>query len=578
MRWYANMTVGKRVLAGFLCVALVAGLSGIFSTGAIWEVSRQSTLMYTANLAPIRELTGVVSGYRSSLGLLRDIILDQSPQEQQEHQEKLKQAELQVSKGLEAFMRGNHSPEARALQQQITEDLKLYGYFRDKILDLAGSGRRDEAVNMLRNQAGDVIERIDASIAKIAALNDKQATARYSENAATARMALVMNLLCLALGVVAAVGLGWLLAGSITRPLKELNQAVDSIAAGDLTVRVAEGYGADSANELHILSRNIDQMSSTLHTILTRISDDATRLFSSSDKLNNTAEAMVQRAEATSSRIDTVATASQELHQTAAEIARNCATAATNVSLVNDGVARSQEIMDETIRSMQRIGEHVGETAKVMAQLGEKSVQINEITATIDDIADQTNLLALNAAIEAARAGDHGRGFAVVADEVRALAARTTSATKEISGMIQAIQNATSQAISVMNQGVGEVEQGSGRVGRSGEALQEIARTMQTIADEVAQIATASEQQSSTIGEIADNIHQVTASIHENTNSTQAFSGEAATLGTMSEDLRGLVGRFTLVPHGEPTGGRYRTVRTAADPGLFGLTEAGCPA
>ena len=108
------------------------------------------------------------------------------------------------------------------------------------------------------------------------------------------------------------------------------------------------------------------------------------------------------------------------------------------------------QVIQETATEMRRIADNIGESAKLVGQLGDRSEQITAIVNTIRGIADQTNLLALNAAIEAARAGDQGRGFAVVADEVRQLAGRTSRSTAEIAEMIGMILSETRDAVSSM--------------------------------------------------------------------------------------------------------------------------------
>ncbi|SEK39253.1 methyl-accepting chemotaxis protein [Atopomonas hussainii] len=106
-----------------------------------------------------------------------------------------------------------------------------------------------------------------------------------------------------------------------------------------------------------------------------------------------------------------------------------------------------QQASERARTALQQADEQLGgmteqseQSLKLIAQLNQTSEQIQGVAQTIDSIANQTNLLALNAAIEAARAGDTGRGFAVVADEVRNLAGRTSAATNEVGGMVEAIR------------------------------------------------------------------------------------------------------------------------------------------
>ncbi len=571
MKWYAGLPLGRKILAGFLLVAGLCGVSGMVAAGSIYEVGARAETMYAGNLVPLSKLPELVRDYQASLYLLRDIIMDPSEQERQEHREQLNRCTQKVEQGLAEFFASNRTRQGRELQKSIAEDLKLYGFFRDKIVDLAAEGRRDEAINIMRNQGGDVIARVDQGIAAVVALNRTQAQKSFADNDRMARLALGVSALFLSMGAAAALAAGYFLSRSITAPLAAVGGKVAEIASGDLTVRVDAAHAEeDSRNELHRLSRNVNHMAQTLHSVVSCIATESKSLSSASGTLSERSAGMVQRAVLAGKEIDLVAGSSAEINVTASEIARNCSVAADNVAIANRAVESARGVMGETIETMQAIGEHSRETSLVVAELGRRSQQIGEITDTINDIADQTNLLALNAAIEAARAGEQGRGFAVVADEVRALASRTTAATREISEMIKAIQRETRRAMDAMEKGVGEAERGVAKAFSTGEALNAVTATIETISGEVSQIATAAEEQSLSVHAVAGNIGHVTGVIRESGAGAQEFANAAAHMHAIAEELKLVVSRFQIGQRDND----YRGVEEAVEPRVSYLVTA----
>ncbi|MGC2210723.1 MAG: methyl-accepting chemotaxis protein [Candidatus Korobacteraceae bacterium] len=329
----------------------------------------------------------------------------------------------------------------------------------------------------------------------------------------------------------------------VVRPLSNSVELANRIANNDLS---ADDLVVDSQDEIGDATAALNTMKNNLRQMVHAIASTAESVAAASEELSATAGEQTQAAETQRNQVIQIATAMHEMTSTVVEVSGNSNRAAEVARQSAEMANRGGEIVENTLKTMNVISNAVSSTGKQVDELGKRSNEIGRIAAVIDEIADQTNLLALNAAIEAARAGEQGRGFAVVADEVRKLAERTTTATKEIARMIEAIQLETHSAVLAMEEGTRQVKQGVAATNQAGEALHGIIRKSEEVGDMITMIATAATEQSSTTEEVKNSMEQISRLVEASTIGTQQSAKACQDLSGLTNNLRNLVERFHL--------------------------------
>ncbi|MBQ0720449.1 MAG: nitrate- and nitrite sensing domain-containing protein [Gammaproteobacteria bacterium] len=351
---------------------------------------------------------------------------------------------------------------------------------------------------------------------------------------------------------------------SISKPLSMMNEAMLSLADGDMAVEVpCLGYGSEvgqmasavdnfkqgrierlrleeDAQEAEKIARQREEeqrieaekakqveqereletsrrRQARAEKLESRIAEFDQSILQKIGSFNTAIAEMEQAAVTLSDTAKQTETQSVAAASGASEASQNVQTVAAASEEMASTVAGINEQMNHSSKITGQAMDTIDSTAQIAVELQSSSKNIGNVIDLINEIAEQTNLLALNATIEAARAGDAGKGFAVVASEVKELSNQTSSATNDISEHIKRLQEISANVVN--------------SVDKTRDALKENTEVALNVTGAV-------EQQALATQEISQNIQQVATGTADASNQITQVQGGAATVLRSSEQVQ----------------------------------------
>lgn len=321
----------------------------------------------------------------------------------------------------------------------------------------------------------------------------------------------ILIFISMAVGSFVALAIVLFMIVDIIRPLNRFIELIKNLTEGDgdLTKTV----NVTTKDEFGILAGYINTFIGSVRNVIKEVQVVSHEVTSASNELASVAEELQSTFQSQTEQITDIShnmiNLSSLSDSVSGSLSQSSERLQNTTNLTQAGAVSLISIKNE----MKVISENTSKLAQTISTLSESSEDIGRILTVINDIVDQTNLLALNAAIEAARAGEAGRGFAVVADEVRKLAERTSTATNEISTIIQSFQQESDSAAKNMNTTSKSIDDGSNKVDKTLDDFRHVVDGISEANSDIVNITHMVEEQNNSIQDVTNNTGSISAGI-----------------------------------------------------------------
>jgi methyl-accepting chemotaxis protein len=522
-RWWADLSVLGKVLCAVILAAGSAVAAGIVGMLELRAVDASGGGIYERNLLPIETLAKVDGDVNEIRATVLRHVVSKDGAEEDEREQEIAGFRKDLDGRWAEYTADTGSAQEQTARAGFRAALEaMYTVMDDELLPASRANDTAKAVTVESERFDPAFDQVGEALNQLSAIETAQATTSATEAETTYRDGRTTLMVILVFAAL-AIGVGVLVARSVSRPLAHVVGVLRRVEGGDLTA-TADLRSGDEAGQI---GAALNAMTTRLREIIGgRMAQTAVSLAAAAEQLSAVSAQLQSSAGDVADRAGTATRATQGVDTGVQAIAAGAEQMSVSITEIAANAGFAAQVAQKAMAVARR-------TSGQVADLGVASAEIGEVVELITTIAEQTNLLALNATIEAARAGELGKGFAVVAGEVKELSQQTAQATEQITTRIGAIQHSSASATA---------------------SIEEISTVIVQISDYTTTIASAVEQQTATtaemsrsVSEAAGNSSDVVRTVAAVADVAAATADGAATTQRAAIDLSRLAGDLTSI-------------------------------
>jgi methyl-accepting chemotaxis protein len=256
-----NMSLKKKLMSGFIMVALVAAVIGGVGIYNINKIEVADTKLYEKITVPLGDLSDISTAFQRVRINLRDAAGETNAKERQSDIDNIKKLRQDINEKSEKFEKTILTEEGRKMFAEFKAAREDYGKVIDKAIELAVAGKNAEAEAYLGGEGKKAAFAEQEVIDKLQESKVKQAKLTSDENSDVAKRATILMIVCLVIGVIAAIGLGLFISRVVLRQLgadpKEVGEVANLVAVGDLSREIGLAPG-DTGSVMAAMKKMVD--------------------------------------------------------------------------------------------------------------------------------------------------------------------------------------------------------------------------------------------------------------------------------------------------------------------------------